>query len=535
MFPRMNPRISRFLSTSASVVLLLALGACSSVGPDYPSIREAMPDQIEARVQQFENAETLYGQIERRPSVATLSQYNAELQALLEDQFGRRGRLREAPASWGKWVVDEPQCIDPLSLKSLFPASLINTDGVLKDAREIEGIGVPLVGWVETETPSDPATGFLPPTGIARSLTAVLSFNNGQREWRLYDRYDIDEIEVGGQPLKLAADFSAAIAVFEDRSELSDFGLFELLLPERFYKETGIFAAGDYDPGKIPVVFIHGVNSNPFTFVEMVDQLALERDIRANFQFYFFYYPTGGGWLFTAPEFRESVRALRHTYDPEKNDTGFENMVVLAHSMGGLITRASVSSNPEVIYNAWFERPVDELRGSERNRELVRETFAYEPLGGVTRVVFMATPHRGSEIADMRIITLISRLIKLPVGLTSNVLEAFRETGLNLLEGNLDNFKLPTSIDELSPNNRTIRAVSSLNFHDNVKVHSIIGAKGGDPKSDGIVPYWSSHIDAAQTELIIESNHSVPRKLAAADEVLRILREHLAASKQSQE
>lgn len=520
----------RALKTSAAGVILFALAACSSVGPDYPTIRKASPDQIAESNRHFETAESLYKRIERRPSVAAVTQYNAALLALMEDQFGRKGRLRKAPASWGKWVVDGPECIDPLTLKSLFPASLIDTGKVLKEAQSVDGIGVPCVGWVKTRSPSDPATGFLPPTGITRALTAVLSFNNGEREWRLYDRYDIDEIEVGGRPQRLAADFSAALAVFDDRCELSDYGIFELLLPEKFYKETGIYAAGDYDRGKIPVVFIHGVNSNPFTFLQMLDQLVYEKDIRENFEFYFFYYPTGGGWLFTAPKFRESVRALRAAYDPGMKDPAFENMVVIAHSMGGLITRASVSTNPEVIYNAWFTRPLDELRGSKRNRALIRETFAYEPLAGVTRVVFMATPHRGSGIAELRIFTLISKLIKLPVAVTNNVLEVVAANGLNIIEGNIDNFRVPTSIDELSPNDRTIKAVSRLKFRDGMDVHSIIGARGGNPKSDGVVPYWSSHIDEAESELVIDSNHSVPRKPAAADEVLRILREHLAES-----
>ncbi len=528
MFPMMNARITRSLRAPlAAAVLAIALSACSSVGPKYPSIREATPDQVEVRNQHFEKAESLYKQIERRPTVTTISQYNTELLALLEDQFGRRGRLRKAPASWGKWVVDGPQCIDPLSLKSLFPASLIETDKVLDDARAIEGIGVPCVGWIQTEIPSDPASGFLPPTGISRALTAVLSFNNGQREWRLFDRYDIEEIDIGGQKLKLAADFSAALAVFNDRSELSDYGLIELLLPEKYYKETGIFAAGDYERGKVPVVFIHGVKSNPLAFIEMMDRLVREKDIRRNYEFYLFYYPTGGGWIFTAPEFRKSIRALRTEFDPQGTSVGFDNMVVLAHSMGGLITRASVSTNPEVIYNAWFSRPIDELHGSERNRELVRETFAYEPLTKVSRVVFMATPHRGSNLADLRILTLISKLIKLPASITGSVLELIAHNGVNIIEGNVENFRVPTSIDELSPNNRTIKAVPELNFPDGMEVHSIIGAKGGNKKSDGIVPYWSSHIDEADTELIIKSNHSVPNKPAAADEVLRILREHL--------
>ena len=45
--------------------------------------------------------------------------------------------------------------------------------------------------------------------------------------------------------------------------------------------------------------------------------------------------------------------------------------------------------------------------------------------------------------------------------------------------------------------------------------------------SDGVVPYWSAHLDGAQSEHIIRYSHFANEPLSAAEEVHRILRLHL--------
>ena len=90
---------------------------------------------------------------------------------------------------------------------------------------------------------------------------------------------------------------------------------------------------------------------------------------------------------------------------------------------------------------------------------------------------------------------------------------------------------VPTSIDSLSPSNPTLLALDKLPIL--APHHSIIGdrGKGNTPNSsDGIVPYWSSHLDSAQSELIVPGGHSsfdLPQTVA---EIQRILRLHLKES-----
>jgi hypothetical protein len=56
--------------------------------------------------------------------------------------------------------------------------------------------------------------------------------------------------------------------------------------------------------------------------------------------------------------------------------------------------------------------------------------------------------------------------------------------------------------------------VNKLPITRGIPYHSIIGDRGGGDtpnSSDGVVPYWSSHLDGAQSELIVNSDHGAPR------------------------
>jgi hypothetical protein len=59
----------------------------------------------------------------------------------------------------------------------------------------------------------------------------------------------------------------------------------------------------------------------------------------------------------------------------------------------------------------------------------------------------------------------------------------------------------------------------------------IIGDRGrGDTpnSSDGVVPYWSSHLAGAQSELIVNSDHGAQYNPQAIREVERILKLNLS-------
>src|SRR5439155_20194320 len=91
-----------------------------------------------------------------------------------------------------------------------------------------------------------------------------------------------------------------------------------------------------------------------------------------------------------------------------------------------------------------------------------------------------------------------------------------------------------TVLIHLAPNDRFVLAVNKLPLTPGIPYDSIIGdrGRGNTPNSsDGVVPYWSSHLDGAQSELIVPSDHAAPRNPQAIAEVDRILKLELKKDK----
>jgi hypothetical protein len=87
--------------------------------------------------------------------------------------------------------------------------------------------------------------------------------------------------------------------------------------------------------------------------------------------------------------------------------------------------------------------------------------------------------------------------------------------------------RVPNSIDTLDPNDRFVQLVNKLPLAPGIPCHSIIGDRGkGDTpnSSDGVVAYWSSHLDGAQSELIVPTNHGAEHSPEGIAEVGRILK-----------
>ena len=314
--------------------------------------------------------------------------------------------------------------------------------------------------------------------------------------------------------------------------ELGGLTIQNVILPEHYMEETGLYFVQSYDPDKIPLVFVHGLVSSPDAFKNMINELAPEPWFRQHYQIWLYNYPTGNPWVFSSMKFRESMRGACAYARTKGSDRNLKRMVVVAHSMGGLLTRASITDPKTVLYDAEFNKPLGALKVPDKTRKLIRDTYLYQPLAEPQRVVFLAVPHCGSPVADFRISLWISRLIRLPKTLTIDLLDATVHAVGDVMKGGNPSSQLPTSINSLSPNNNLTVALNRLSLPGRVTFHSIIGdrGKGGTPdSSDGYVPYRSSHIAPVASELIVPSNHSVQNDPQAAAELKRILQLHLKA------
>jgi hypothetical protein len=161
-------------------------------------------------------------------------------------------------------------------------------------------------------------------------------------------------------------------------------------------------------------------------------------------------------------------------------------------------------------------------------RDLLTHALMIKPLPFVRRVVFIATPHRGSYQALGILGNFASWMVNLPGRFTKLSLDLLTLQGKGFLIGPKAS-GLPTSIDNMNPNNRFIRALSATPIADGVVAHSIVGVDGGGAPAeggDGVVKYSSAHIDGVESEKIVNSAHSMQGNPETIQEVKRILMEH---------
>lgn len=99
--------------------------------------------------------------------------------------------------------------------------------------------------------------------------------------------------------------------------------------PSVFMRAFGanIFLARDYDPGRVPVLFVHGAQGSPQNWAYFLFRLDAKR-----YQPWFFYYPSGIRLGLASRLLFEALKDLRKKF-------GFSAICITAHSMGGLITR----------------------------------------------------------------------------------------------------------------------------------------------------------------------------------------------------
>ena len=264
----------------------------------------------------------------------------------------------------------------------------------------------------------------------------------------------------------------------------------------------------------------------------MINELAPEPWFRENYQIWLYNYPTGNPWIFSSMKFRELMREACAYARTKGDDRNLNRMVVVSHSMGGLLTRSSVTDpKTRVLRRRISRNPSTSSRCPTDTRKLIRDATLYQPLTEPKRVVFLAVPHRGSPMANLRFSTLDfppHPPAQNPHRRSARHHPARRDG--DVLQGEDPTDPLPTSINSLSPNNRATVALNKLALPGRITFHSVIGDRGkGDTpdSSDGIVPYWSSHVTPVASELIVPSNHSVPDNAEAAAELKRILKLHL--------
>jgi pimeloyl-ACP methyl ester carboxylesterase len=260
----------------------------------------------------------------------------------------------------------------------------------------------------------------------------------------------------------------------------------------------------------------------------MVNSLRDNPWIRKNYQFWFYSYPSGYPYPYSAALFRRDLDGIRRAFPNHKR------VVLIGHSMGGMICRLMITDTGDKIWRDFFGKPPAATPMASETRKQVEETLVFNHRPDVERAIFISTPHRGSKFASGWIGRIGAALVRTPREFVSLYASTKSLVVADPAERTLK--RMPNSVDTLEPNDRFVRAIDKLPIMSGIPYHSIIGDRGrGDTpnSSDGIVPYWSSHLDGAKSELIVHADHGAQYNQQAIREVERILKENLTISSQN--
>ena len=398
------------------------------------------------------------------------------------------------------------------------------------------GLGAPLAAGLAPNQGRDrdllarraqvPVTAVLRPADLAQQLGK----GHVRAALELYPGYGDQTITVGNRHVPLEAEPTAALAFSLARSAIWERETAGFLRGAGVIEERArLVSTRPYRPGLIPVVFVHGTASSAVRWAQLYNELDNDPRLHPRYQFWFFSYETGNPIIYSAMLLRESLERAVQQLDPEGRDAALQRMVVIGHSQGGLLTKTTVVDSGDAFWQNVSRKPLDELKISEAGRDLLRRALFVHPLPFVRRVVFVATPHRGSYIAGSWIAQQVAKLVRAPLDVTRVVTEL-----VTLNEDALAVEKVrgaPTAVDNMTPGNRFVRTLVQLPIAAGVTAHSIIPIKGdGTPagQNDGVVDYDSAHIDGVASEVVVvRQDHSCQSNPHTIAEIRRILLEHL--------
>lgn len=462
--------------------------------------------------------------------------YHASLLKFIQfaEEYGRRdpeqGILIQS-STGDEWVAIEYHGFawQPEDFSDLMVADTTPTEALANYHRR-PGWGVPLncLRWsTKKERHHAPnsafaATAFLRPS---RTSQYELASKKQSTTLHLFEPRTFDSFtDEQNQRWELAADFTAPWAW--KVSHKTSNRVLGFRQPDTGVVESSLTMVEPYQPGKIPVIFVHGLLSDPSTWISLVNELSANPRFHERYQIFAFTYPTGKAFLTSAAEFRRELATLMNSLWDEYQDPALHHTVLVGHSMGGILSRFQVTYSDDQVWDSYANQPHDSIRMPPSWRESSRYSFFFEPSPFIERVVFIGTPHKGSSYAQLEPKWLTSKLIRRTFQDEYNKLYHDNPGVLNEAYAG----RIPTSIDLLIPNNPILNALNRLRYSPRVKLHSIIGNSHnmiGLGPGDGAVPVKSAQLPNTESELFVDAKHAgMQHHPDTVREVERILDKH---------
>jgi pimeloyl-ACP methyl ester carboxylesterase len=388
-------------------------------------------------------------------------------------------------------------------------------------AAELEPLGSGAAA--ETARRRIPPRTRVPVTAFVRFDDPLRSLKEGalQAHLELYAADQTRSVRVGTREVPLELDTTAALALQLEGAPIWNFEFAGFRFAEEKVLGDGLAMLAPYRPGRIPVVFVHGTASSPARWAEMFNELSNDPVIGSRYQFWLYQYNTGQPILYSAYLMRRAIQATRAELDPKLEDDALRHMVIVGHSQGGLLAKLMAVHSGTRFWDAATDVSLSDVEAPAELKTMLQQGMFFDPLAGVDRVVFIATPHHGSYRANGLARRLVRRIVRAP--------RTFEESRSALAQLGLS--EIPTSVDNMSPNHHMVRTLAELPIDPHIKANSIIPVKNPGPprgQNDGVVTYESAHIEGVESELVVHSLHSTQAHPETIEEVRRILRAQVA-------
>ncbi len=385
------------------------------------------------------------------------------------------------------------------------------------------GLGVPLIavryqngnfGFLKAQHPFA-ATVVLRPANVGVSAVAPMASPQGTvvapvsvtPTLDFYDSLTVRQVPFAGREIEMAADTTAPLAWSISRAPPQR--LRDRLQPGTNTNPPELFFLEPYRPGRIPIVFVHGLLSEPSTWADLANDIHAIQQINDRFQVWAFRYPTTDPFLQSAAALRRQLCQAVGAIDPLGTQPALQHMVLVGHSMGGLVSKLQVTQGGDAFWSHIANRPLEAIVADERTKATLRDEFFFQPQPFVRRVVFIATPHGGSTLASQWIGRFGSWMVK-PSAEQQRAHQLLKQYNPNTFSPSIER-RFPNSIDLLEPQSPLLAAMRQMPINPQVRLHSIIGhgypmLTSGD--ADSVVPVSSARHAGVQTETFVRAKHT---------------------------
>jgi len=488
---------------------------------------------------------------DRQTQVRDYYNYAAEQTASVVFQRSRESALEgedyNAPVAGERWTLTADY--DRLTMPSI-PTRMVTASSVsfagLRSTYRRDGFGAELVvvmdppklvAALDDSKPDIPQYSEM----SAINVTALLRFkgttlqevlDTTQVLFDVYSPEATERVELHGEQVPLAGNFTAAYGLWLAQSGFATQSLRTLFGLSEGIGAPHMYLMQPWDPNRRIIFMLHGLGSSPEAWVNVANEILGDAELRKHFQVWQVYYPTNAPIALNRYEINQAFNNTLKHFDPSGTAPASRDMVFIGHSMGGVLARLLVSSSGETLWNGLLANY--DLKGERLKRVQAKlgPLLHFDAEPNVERAIFIAAPHKGTDIAGNRVGRLIGRLVRLPItilGRFDDVFKTLQESGQPSAQAT--KLQVPNSIDNLKASDPFVKGAAALPIMPGLKYHSIIAQrKAGVPllqSDDGLVPYWSAHLEGAVSEKVILSGHSVQETPQAVIEIRRILREDL--------